>query len=113
MVLGGFAVVVILFVHLVDGQESDVVPQLRHPPRARLQAVDGQDGHLGRTGDGLFEPTQPPRDRRNLGIPRSTEERAHNPPILNKFIYYLSKISEFCPQNLSAKSWQDFRTLEF
>ena len=41
------------------------------------------------------------------------QERAHFPPILNKFIYYLNKISEFCPQNLSAKSWQNFGTLEF
>ncbi len=40
-------------------------------------------------------------------------ERAHFPPILNKFIYYFNKISEFCPQNLLAKSWQNFGTLEF
>ncbi len=31
------------------------------------------------------------------------QERAHFPPILNKFIYYLNKISEFCPQNC----WQN------
>ncbi len=47
------------------------------------------------------------KDPRNLGIPRSIQERAHFPPILKKFIYYLNKISEFCPQNLSAKSWQN------
>ncbi len=41
------------------------------------------------------------------------QERAHFPPILNKFIYYLNKILEFCPQNLSARSWQNFGTLEF
>ncbi len=57
--------------------------------------------------------TQPPKDRRKLGIPRSIQERAHFPPILNKFIYYLNRILRFCPQNLSAKSWQNFGTVEF
>ncbi len=53
-------------------------------------------------------------DRRNLGVPRSMQERAHFPPILKKFIYHLSKISElqgseilprFCRQTL----WTRFR----
>ncbi len=41
------------------------------------------------------------------------QERAHFPPTLSKFIYYLNKISEFCPRNLWAKSQKNFGTLEF